>query len=173
MPFAQPLPESNDQADIYKGQAPGKGLKWGVLVAVLVGIILAVQWSSIQGGIRHLAGGPADNIPWRKSLQAALDESLKTGKPVLADFTASWCPPCRSMKQEVWPDGRVSKLARESFVPVLLDVDVLANAPWAQKYGVRSIPRVLVLDGKGAIIKDGSYMTSDEMLSFMQAALAY
>lgn len=169
MPFSQPAPDSNEEPDFYRGKATGGGLKWGVLILVVVGIIVAVQWSSL----RRLVGGSQETIPWRKSLQPALDESIKTGKPVLADFTASWCPPCKTMKQDVWPDAQVSQLASTSFIPVLLDVDVTANQPWAQQYGVRTIPRVLVLDGKGAIIKDGSYMSRDEMLEFLKAALAY
>ena len=40
---------------------------------------------------------------WRSDLTAALENAAAQDKPVLAYFTAEWCPPCQIMKREVWP----------------------------------------------------------------------
>jgi protein disulfide-isomerase len=100
-------------------------------------------------------------------LESALAESAKTGKPILVDFTASWCPPCKVMKHEVWPDAQVAKAANDGYVPLLVDVDDPRNAAVAERYGIRGIPTVLVLDGKGKVLRTGAYMSKDDMLGFL------
>ena len=71
---------------------------------------------------------------------ASFDEVvLKSDKPVLVDFWATWCGPCRMLGPVI------EEIATEYEGRVVVGkVDVDSNQEYAAKYGVRNIPTVLV-----------------------------
>ena len=71
---------------------------------------------------------------------ASFDEVvLKSEKPVLVDFWATWCGPCRMLGPVI------EEVAKEYEGKVVVGkVDVDSNQEFAAKYGVRNIPTVLV-----------------------------
>ncbi|MBK5210690.1 MAG: thioredoxin [Flavobacteriaceae bacterium] len=71
---------------------------------------------------------------------ATFDEVvLKSGKPVMVDFWAAWCGPCRMVAPIM--DQLTAEYADKA---VIAKVDVDANQKFAAEYGVRNIPTVLV-----------------------------
>ena len=72
-------------------------------------------------------------------------EVLEAERPVLVDFTAAWCPPCRAMK----PVLEEFAAARPELKVVQVDVDESAST--AARYGVLSMPTfILFRDGAPA-----------------------
>ena len=71
---------------------------------------------------------------------ATFDEVvLKSNKPVVVDFWAAWCGPCRMVGPVI------DEVATEyDGKAVVGKVDVDANQEFAAKYGVRNIPTVLI-----------------------------
>ena len=55
--------------------------------------------------------------PWM-SYDAAVAESNRTGKPILLDFNAEWCPPCQALKREVFDDGSYGPEIQLAVIPV-------------------------------------------------------
>lgn len=74
---------------------------------------------------------------------ATFDEVvLKSDKPVLVDFWAAWCGPCRMLAPIV---EELSNDFGDKVIVAKVDVD--ANQEFAAKYGVRNIPTVLFFKG--------------------------
>lgn len=137
-------------------------LLWTGLVVIMV----AVQWPMLKGLYYRAAGAPPQtSIQWRTDLPSALLEAERTGKAVLVDFTADWCPPCIVMKHDVWPDDGVEEAVAQSYVPVLIDVDNDSTA--VERYGVGGIPTVLVLDAAGQVVRRGGFLTASGMAQFL------
>jgi thioredoxin 1 len=65
------------------------------------------------------------------------EQVLKSDKPVIVDFWAAWCGPCRLVAPEV---DKLAEKYGESVKVLKLDVD--ANPHTAMHYGIMSIPTV-------------------------------
>lgn len=76
----------------------------------------------------------------QSNLQA---EVMESEQPVLLDFWASWCGPCRSMLPVV------EQIARERPDLKVCKIDVDAQPELAQQFGVMTIPTFVAMkDGK-------------------------
>jgi thioredoxin 1 len=74
-------------------------------------------------------------------------EVLQSDKPVLVDFWAVWCGPCRAVAPVV---EEIAQTYGDQLKVVKLDTD--ANPKVTAKYGITSIPSLYVFSG-GEVVK--------------------
>ena len=110
------------------------------------------------------------------------------GKVIVVDFWATWCGPCRAAMPELQELYKKHKAAGLEVIGVSLDHDEDALAeylndnelPWthlsgesaaasAQKYGVRGIPSMLLVDQNGKIVSRGR--TASDFLGLIKELL--
>jgi len=89
------------------------------------------QSSVTVGAGTHL--GP-HGIPLYEDYDLALAESVRTGKPLLIDFTGKGCTNCRKMEDNVWVNPEVKKMFLEDYVVVSLFVDLREKLPESEQY---------------------------------------
>lgn len=70
------------------------------------------------------------------------ESTLRSEVPVLVDFTAVWCPPCRTIAPHV---AEVARSYAGRLKVGKIDAD--ANAELASRYGVRGLPTLLLFKG--------------------------
>ncbi|KAA3618635.1 MAG: thioredoxin [Calditrichaeota bacterium] len=74
-------------------------------------------------------------------------EVIKSDKPVLVDFWAAWCAPCRALAPTI------EELAEEMGDSAKIGkVDTDSNQELAMQYGIRSIPTVMIFN-KGEVVE--------------------
>ncbi len=143
--------------------------RWSIVIgALLLGGLVYLQWPFLKGAYYSSKTAPTSLIEWRTDFDAALVEAGQANKPILLDFTASWCPPCRVMKHEVWPDEAVASAVRDNYIPVLLDVDDPKNASVAARYSVNGIPAILVVNADGDVLHRTGFISKAEMVVFLK-----
>lgn len=139
-----------------------------IVWAFVIAFLLIAQWPMLKGRYYQWRGAPppTGGIAWRTDLDAALAEAGRTGKPVLVDFAADWCPPCVTMNHEVWPDPEVAALVADGYVPLRVDID--AHPAIADRYQVAGIPSVLVVDRHGKVLRTASFLSRGGMQAFLR-----
>lgn len=90
-------------------------------------------------------------------------EVLQSDKPVLVDFWAEWCAPCRMLAPTI--DAIAEQFAETAGV---VKVNVDDNTATAQRYGIKGIP-TLILFSAGKEVERVVGATSKESISRMIA----
>ena len=87
-------------------------------------------------------------------------EVLEADKKVLVDFWAEWCGPCRMVAPVV---EDIAEEYNEQIKVAKLNVD--ENQQTASKYGIMSIPTMLVIENGEVQEKLVGYMPKDKLVS--------
>jgi thiol:disulfide interchange protein DsbD len=112
-------------------------------------------------------------VTWKPYSEETLKEAQNQNKPVIVDFYAAWCTPCRELEDVTFRDAEVVKQAEKDFVMVKVDVTKGGNPlheRLLQEFGVKGVPTVVLLDLNGKERLDlrlVDYLPPDQFLGRM------
>ena len=93
-------------------------------------------------------------------------EVLKSSKPVLVDFFAEWCGPCKAMAPAL---DQVAEEMSSKLKVVKLDVD--QNPTITNKYGIRAMPTLILFkNGEVAAQHTGALVQKKKLEDWINSA---
>lgn len=144
----------------------------------------AMMWAAVAVVVVFFVGGcppkeknPAQGITWLYDIEQGIALARDQGKPLMVDFMATWCPPCKAMEDSTFSNPEVIRKAAE-FIPVRIDVDKqgqVANKynANARKYNGVGIPNVLFMTAEEQVLVHPiGYRSPQAFLAVMDSALA-
>ena len=90
--------------------------------------------------------------------------ALESERPVLIDFYADWCGPCRMVSPIV------DQIAEEHPEYLVATVNVDEEEELAAKFGVTSIPTLVVMKGGRVLSQSAGYRPKAQILSLLEQA---
>lgn len=142
-----------------------------VLIA-LAAVLLAARLAAGVNEALH-PPRPGGLVTWR-ALEGAAAAAAAEHKPILYDFSASWCEPCRKMERELLANPTDAAFINASYIPVRVtddDKSAAANA-LARQHEIEGLPTLLVVYPKGEPRRLQGYPGHRNTLQFLKRAAA-
>ena len=95
----------------------------------------------------------------------ALIKANKENKIIFLDTYATWCGPCKLLKNKTFKDKNVADYFNEHFINVAVDAEEGEGIVLAEKYGVEAYPTLIFINSDGTLIgKTMGYYKSPNFL---------
>jgi thioredoxin:protein disulfide reductase len=133
------------------------------VVSCVAGLLVAI----------HALEAPVgEGLTWREDFARAEQEARSTGKPLLVDFSASWCGACGELERHTFSHPEVVREGQR-FITVRVDLSPGKDSPDKRgllaRYAQRGLPLVVLHDARGReASRVTGFMGPDEFLGLMR-----
>jgi thiol:disulfide interchange protein DsbD len=130
---------------IDRTRAEFRGFEWLRTGTAIAGLIFATvligSW---------MMRGPG--VTWHPYSEQVLAEAQRQQKPVILDFYADWCAPCRELDEVTFHDPEIVNQTKRDIIMIKVDLTRKGNPVHADllgQYNVKGVPTVVFLDHQG------------------------
>jgi len=147
--------------------------KFNILTALFI-VVAVCQVSSASkdndisiASVKSKTGIQFIEQDWEQALKTAKDKN----KLIFLDIYATWCGPCKMLKQHTFSDSSVGEFFNKNFINVSVDGEKGVGPKLAQQYSIEGYPTLIVADetGKPVLITAG-YIPADVLMQFANEA---
>jgi thioredoxin:protein disulfide reductase len=138
------------------------------------GLGVALVTVGLFGSINYILT-PKIELAWLSDERAALADARAAGRPLLVDFSANWCNPCKELEVQVFSRPEIAEVMNRF---TLLRVDVTrqteAGDDLQNRYDAGTLPSVRIVSAEGKVlakIVDGELVHPDRFREKLVAAL--
>lgn len=131
-------------------------------LSVAAGIIAWCTLSSAETPRTGRGSLQKTAVNWEKNLNAAHRQAIKTDKPILILFGASWCKYCEKLEKETINHPKMVSYINKTFIPVHLDLD--QDKRIAKILGVKKLPCTLILSPEADLL--GKYIGYEKPVTY-------
>jgi thiol:disulfide interchange protein len=139
--------------------------KFALLVALVALLLIGAPGCVINSGAAE------SKVNWLYNMDDTLSRAQSENKPIMIDFYADWCGPCRQLDKDTYSDDALSAFLNENFVCLKINVD--KNKTLASNYKIVSIPAIVFVSPDGTEIgRWVGFTTPDRFYQDAQAKLS-
>jgi thiol:disulfide interchange protein DsbD len=117
-----------------------------------------------------------DKIDWKAYSEELLDQARQEGKPIMLDFYADWCIPCKELDKFTFSQPEVIELSRK-FLMMKVDLTKAGDPQtqaWRKKYAIKGVPTLIFLSPNLQEREDlrvVGFLEKEDFLPIMKSAL--
>jgi thiol:disulfide interchange protein DsbD len=145
---------------LAKRSATGQGMRYGIAALLFAGGLF-FAWPRT---------GNTSLVNWDKYDPKALSAAAAANKPLVIDFYADWCLPCKELDQKTFSDPAVAK-EMERFVRVKADLtapDDPRTIELTKRYAILGVPTIVFIDAAGNEVPNARLTGFEPPAKFIQ-----
>lgn len=141
------------------------------LILISAIIVFGNLGTGIAQGVGHKTGNEGIEF-FEGSWAEALELAEKEDKAIFLDVFASWCGPCKMLKQNTFPDAVAGKYFNENFINVTLDGEKGEGITIAREFNVKAYPSLFIVNSLGEpVVYFPGYLEPEELVNLGKAGM--
>jgi thiol:disulfide interchange protein DsbD len=125
--------------------------------------------TAVEGTTTGTLDAGEGGLVWLKNEAEAVALVKETGRPMMVDFTATWCTACKQLDKFTFSEESVRK-ELAGFVLLKIDCteETFDNMALQKKYGSKSLPTVAFVNKDGELLSDLTLYTFEKPEEFLK-----